>query len=449
MSIINITLRALVVRFVLSLIVVFQLSAPSLAQNSNRDPNQTVSSSKSTTSTLQEQDQSIKLAVVVGIDNYSGLSGVSTLSYAVADAKSLKKTLESQGYSVLALYDGEATAQFIQKAISKIAQLAESDESRRNATLLFSFSGHGFAVDGENYLVTYDTDGDNVTETGYPLSELVDFLGSTGISQKVLFIDACRNNPGQRSASGSFVQQQAEGVGILFSTRAGDVAYESPIVQGGIFSHFLVKGLNGEAVSSEGIVSLHSLKSYVERKVPQWTIENLQTVQTPYQAGEYTGEFRLTHPMVKITEQKPKPNHSRAFGPTLRDDKKGYLNVLLNPVDELAGHFKDGLSKFLIENYEVNIVDDKQSASMIVDMSANSLEITRAGQSFIVEGDLLLEGYSFNGSRNEISHEFVPVKGVSYKTKRLAVNAAAQNWTDDMIFGSTTTAIADFVDNIR
>ncbi len=422
--------------------------SPLLAQESERG----LSRGAVESSSVSEFDP-LKLAVLVGINQYSSLSGVSALNYAVADVKALQASLERQGYNVLALYDGEATVNFIQKAIKKITRLANSEKDKRNATLIFSFSGHGFAVDGQNYLVTYDTDRENVTETGLTLDSVISTLKDTGIAQKVVFLDACRNNPGQKSTSGAFVAQPAEGLGILFSTRSGDVSYESSTLGGGIFSHFLVEGLDGGAADKEGVVSLHSLKRYVERKVPEWTVRNLQVVQTPYQAGEYTGEFKIAYAATQDQEAKPfvvapvqpdteltatdsttiQISNTNNAPANTQLDQGDRLQVYVESVDNLASSFHEQLSSYLLATYatRLNLVDKESEASLVISISTSNLELLRAGRAYKVEGDLLVTGHHKGGADNE-SNEYVPVKGSSFSSENEAIKMAASNWVKEI-----------------
>lgn len=441
-------------RSALCVCALLQICAPLSAQNVE------TGSALGSQAESNQKEEPLKLAVVVGIDKYSPFSGVSPLNYAVADAKLLKDTLEGQGYSVLGLYDGEATVKFIKKAIQEIARLADGHDSHEPASIIFSFSGHGFAVEDENYLVAYDTDRDDVLETGFPLAEVVDQIKSTNISQKVLLIDACRNNPEQRSSSASFVDQQAEGVGILFSTRSGDVSYESSVLGNGVFTHFVAKGLSGEALNDSGNVSLYSLKRYVEKKVPEWTIRNLQFVQTPYQAGEYTGEFTLAHnpesadaqtnaKFVPVERVDPEPTPIQQPAPiqestTLREENTSQNHVLvyLDPVDRLSGDFASTFSDYLVNKYEIQIAQSRDEAELTIEISAADVELSRSGQQFTIEGDLLIEGYSRN---SDISKEFVSVKGVSNKNDREAVSAAMDSWESSIEYGSTSTAIDEYI----
>lgn len=241
-----------------------------------------------------------KFAIVVGIDRYSRFSGLSSLNYAVADAVALADVLEADGYQVLRRFDSDASRQFILDSIATVAEMAALSD-KPDSTLLFSFSGHGFAADGENYLVTQDASRDELFDTGLSLSELQKALRETGIGRRMMFIDACRNDPhvdARSAGSESFVaDNRGEGEAILFSTRAGEFSYESSELGQGVFSYFLVKGLSGEA-ANDGSVSLHGIKSYVERQVRFWTGKHIGKVQTPYVSGEYTGSFPLVSKVV-------------------------------------------------------------------------------------------------------------------------------------------------------
>ncbi len=242
-----------------------------------------------------------KFAIVVGIDQYSQYSGLSSLNYAVADAVALADVLEADGYRVLRRFNADANRQFILDSISTVAQLAESSD-KSDSTLLFSFAGHGFASKGENYLVTQGASRDQLVETGLSISDVQKALRDTGIARRMMFIDACRNdpNPSARSASAeSFVtHNRGEGEVTLYSTRVGEFSYESPDLGHGVFSHFLVKGLSGEA-ANDGTVTLQGIKSYVEKEVRFWTGANIGKVQTPYTVTNYTGTFPLISKVVK------------------------------------------------------------------------------------------------------------------------------------------------------
>jgi WD40 repeat protein/uncharacterized caspase-like protein/pimeloyl-ACP methyl ester carboxylesterase len=98
---------------------------------------------------------SLSLAVVIGINQYSG--GVPELSTAANDAKAVAALLKQEhGYEVKLLIDGEAS-------LATINQLLKEEIPSRlkeNDRLLFYFAGHGNALNGddgpEGYLYPHD-----------------------------------------------------------------------------------------------------------------------------------------------------------------------------------------------------------------------------------------------------------------------------------------------------
>ena len=109
------------------------------------------------------------------------------------------------------------------------------------------------------------------------LSEVYDALGGCKAGVKVLFSDACRNDPLPKKDRAALAKQvhaplaprgkAPENVVALFSCSAGEVAYESAALKHGIFFHYLIKGLSGEAAGGK-TVTLNALADYVQREVP-------------------------------------------------------------------------------------------------------------------------------------------------------------------------------------
>ncbi|MBK8451934.1 MAG: formylglycine-generating enzyme family protein [Thiofilum sp.] len=58
----------------------------------------------------------------------------------------------------------------------------------------------------------------------------------------------------------------------------------------GVFTHFLVQGLRGQAVEADGAISFESLTQYVQEETAQWTLQHLQKTQLPY-AHAWSGSF--------------------------------------------------------------------------------------------------------------------------------------------------------------
>lgn len=234
-----------------------------------------------------------KVAVVVGVNTYDTISGLRPLQYAVTDASALKKVLEKQGYSVRLLTNQQANSSYILDAIRQAGKTLD----RNQGTLIFAFSGHGFARGNSNYLASYGTVKDDLASSALPMNKIIAAIKKTGARRGVMFIDACRDNPataGSKSISNaSFVHQQSEGLQILYSTKFGEVSWETPKLGHGVFSYFLQQALNGKAADSNGLISFNLLKQYVQKQVAGWTFSNLGKTQRPFSAGENYGVFVL------------------------------------------------------------------------------------------------------------------------------------------------------------
>ena len=85
-------------------------------------------------------------ALVIGIDDYRN---VSKLQKAVGDARAMKAALERLGFEVDILANPDRRA--FNVGISAFTQKLKAGD-----TALVHYSGHGLAVDGENYLLPAD-----------------------------------------------------------------------------------------------------------------------------------------------------------------------------------------------------------------------------------------------------------------------------------------------------
>ena len=235
-------------------------------------------------------------AVVVGVDRYRYAN---PLNYAVADATRLAGLLEAQGYEVELIVDYEADPDAIVERLRTVGEIITRDGRERRGNLLFAFSGHGFRQGQENYLATGRTDPERLVETALPMSALKDVLLESGVRQRALFIDACRNDPSRSRGhdNGTFtLDEDAEGLAILYSTGAGTLSWEDPDLGQGVFSYFLSEGLSGEAADEAGYVTFDGLYRYVQTAVKNYVLSEFDRKQIPYVGGERTGTFVLGRP---------------------------------------------------------------------------------------------------------------------------------------------------------
>lgn len=241
----------------------------------------------------QQFAQGNKVAVIVGVNTYDQESGLRPLKYAAADADALTAVLQKHGYAARTLTNQKATKSYILNAIKQAGETLNPQQG----TLVFAFSGHGFAQGGNNYLASYGTVGGNLSESALSMQELEQAVRATKVRRAVLFIDACRDNPGLEGSKSigqpSFIQQQSEGIQVLYATKFGEISWEHDSLKHGVFSYFLQKALNGEAADTQGAISFDNLKSYVQQQVANWIFTNLARTQKPFSMGENYGIFML------------------------------------------------------------------------------------------------------------------------------------------------------------
>ena len=236
-------------------------------------------------------EKQVKVALLVGVGSYSPASGLSRLKYPPRDVATLAAELEKQGYLVRKLIDSDATRGVVRRTLHELSDAVDSDRG----TFLFYFSGHGFAQKGTNYLATFGATADDLQDEGLPIGDVEAILKASHARQAMMFIDACRNDagsPARAAGARSFASLSAsQGLRTLYSTRAGQMSYESDEFQAGVFTHFLVRGLGGEAAGADGLITFRDLADYLTARMREWSAG--RGAQMPYEAGESSGDFLL------------------------------------------------------------------------------------------------------------------------------------------------------------
>jgi hypothetical protein len=170
-----------------------------------------------------------RVALVIGNNDYEN---VPKLQKAVNDADAVAAELSKLGFDVV------KAENVGQKAMSRAVNELETKIGSGD-TVLFYFAGHGFAVDGTNYLLPVDVPEAGPGEEGivrdasFAATGLSDRLQQKGAGTVILILDACRDNPfslkGGRSIGltrGLSRMDPAEGMFVLFSAGQGQSALD-------------------------------------------------------------------------------------------------------------------------------------------------------------------------------------------------------------------------------
>ncbi len=230
-----------------------------------------------------------RFALIIGVDKYDD-SQITTLGGAANDAKALK--------DALVRYAG-----FGEEQVTLLAsdQPAERQPTRGNilrrlsnlrgvvpkeGLLLVAFSGHGIEREQQAFLLPQDAQVSNDVElleqTAINVTQIKSQIKKLGLAQVVMILDACRNDPGGRAdadnpLTAGFTRgfdfdvrnREVEAFATLYATAVGYRAYEYTEKKQGYFTWALVEGLKGGAANSQGEVTLSSLVSYLQDRVPK------------------------------------------------------------------------------------------------------------------------------------------------------------------------------------
>ena len=161
-------------------------------------------------------------ALVIGNGAYSGSS---RLPNPVNDARSMSEKLRGLGFIVTEALDTDRT-----KLVSVLSQFSRTAVNA-DITLLF-YAGHGVQITGTNYMLPIDLNLNDLSQAplqGISLNDVVEkyLPGKT----KLVFLDACRDNPLMQVASRGVSRGLApinvsEGTLISYATKDGSVAQD-------------------------------------------------------------------------------------------------------------------------------------------------------------------------------------------------------------------------------
>jgi len=247
-------------------------------------------------------------AVIVGISDYHD-TRIPALRYASNDAKSFYEWIISTNGGkhsparVKLLVNQDATGKKIKNALFVwLKQALEED------VVTIFFAGHGSPESPDSpenlFLLPYDAQYDDIATSGFPMWDIETALKRFIKAKKVVVIaDACHSGGvGQsydvvrRASRGIEVNQISsgfqnlskigDGVAVISASDDKQFSQEGQKWGGGhgVFSYFLLKGLNGEAdYNKDARVNLGELIPYLSEQVRRAT----RNAQSPTVAGKF------------------------------------------------------------------------------------------------------------------------------------------------------------------
>lgn len=243
---------------------------------------------------IQQQDNNTQLevwAVVIGISAYNHMP---VLRYTDDDAYHMYAFLKSPEGGALddehirILVDEEATLQNI-----KTTMISLFDKASSNDLIMLYFSGHGL----RGSFLPFDFDG---YRNKLYHEELNAIMKRSPAKFKLCIADACHSGSLLAMRGGSQPQLLANyynslakanpGTALIMSSKSDETSLESSGLRQGVFSHFLIRGLKGEAdTNNNKLITVQELYNFVSLNVRTYT----GNLQSPLIQGDYDPDMTV------------------------------------------------------------------------------------------------------------------------------------------------------------
>lgn len=253
-------------------------------------------------------------AVIVGVSSYKD-GNIPNLKFAGKDAQAVYDFLHSPGAGAVPaddmalLVNAKATrSNIIRELVDKLTRATKED------LVIFYFSGHGKSGEFDNtgYLLSYDAEADNEPATAVSMEEVRTKIDRSAAKMKISYIDACHAGlfksggaKGEANDNAEIIKAYTEGLAnagdgnaAFLASSARQQSLEDETLGHGVFTYYLIKGLQGEADKEQaeaagynnGIVTIGEMASYLTDRIQKQT----KYKQKPSVEGSYDDEFPLS-----------------------------------------------------------------------------------------------------------------------------------------------------------
>ncbi len=233
----------------------------------------------------KDQSAEVKIwAVIVGVSRYEHMP---SLKYSDDDAYKIYAFLKSPEGGALPdeqirlLIDEDATRNNILKALNEVSLKADE-----NDVVMMYFSGHGL----EGTFIPIDYNG---YQNALKHDEIRELFNRSSAKHKVCYADACHSGS-LLAAKSPFASElnyfydeldkSSGGTAFMMSSKSKEYSLEDGGLRQGIFSHYLIRGLKGEAdINKNKTITIRELFDWVSKNVKEYT----GNAQSPLIAGDY------------------------------------------------------------------------------------------------------------------------------------------------------------------
>ena len=180
-----------------------------------------------------------KVALLIGNQNYIHKDELGRLVHPLNDTRDIAAVLTSIGFTVVSLAD--LNLEEFSRAVSVFRSLLTDDTYG-----LFYFAGHGFEVDGENYLMPVDATPSFSIQENFPASKILDCMVKSRPKLAMMMLDCCRTTPESYLENpilklSQALQAMQSNVVICFGCCSQSRVLESPLYSNGFFAEAFCK----------------------------------------------------------------------------------------------------------------------------------------------------------------------------------------------------------------
>ncbi len=226
---------------------------------------------------IKKQAERDAVAVVIGIADYRSLPKA---EFANDDARAFYdyaiRALGIKPENIKLLVDGDAE----EAEILKTFRTWLPSRVKSTTDIYVFYSGHGLPMpDGKGlYLVPPRADREVIDDTAIPFSKLNTALTMAKPKSVTIFLDSCYSGQARSGetlvANARPVQIKSdsryfpENFTVITASQNDQISSSNPELQHGIFSYYLMKGMEGEADSNkDGKITLGEMQAYLTENV--------------------------------------------------------------------------------------------------------------------------------------------------------------------------------------
>ncbi|MDH5393226.1 MAG: caspase family protein [Gammaproteobacteria bacterium] len=237
-----------------------------------------------------------RYALVIGNSNYA----FSPLKNPLNDARDMAKKLRALRYEVTPAYDLNS-AQIRQTVASFYKKIKTS-----NAISLFYYAGHAIQSNNVNYLIPVNAGISNyalLQKQAFSVNELLQAIKTSASQQNIIILDACRNNPFEKTTANKNKRTLAISDKKLLTLPSGLAPIEAP--SGTLIAYATEPGnVASDGSGNNGTYTAALLKHIAKsetaealfKKVRRDVLKASQQRQTPWEHSSLIEKFYFLPP---------------------------------------------------------------------------------------------------------------------------------------------------------